>query len=335
MTPTAGGEDLERRSPLVVTGKGALDEIPEVMERVGVHRSLLVVGPGLGPVVERVTDLLGHRSKGMFTDSVAHVPSWEVNLAVASAQEVHADSVISVGGGSSAGYAKIVALALRLPWIAVPTTFSGAEMTSRYLVTTDRGKEAGSSPRSAARAIVRDPDVLDCVPRTVLASSGMSAVAACLEVLAGEAEAPRSAAEDGLRLLWPTLPRLLDDPADTELRLRAFEGAALAGSALEAAGPGPAQLLAEDLGARHRCDHGALMACLVPRIVSSVSLLDEIAGHPTAVVDFARSLGLPVRLAEVCPPPAVEAVLSRLAAGPGVAEHIDVAALRPVLAESA
>jgi alcohol dehydrogenase class IV len=334
MTRTADGEDLEPRSPLVVTRKGALDELPEVVERVGARRSLVVVGPGLGPVGERVTRLLGDRSTGLFTDAVAHVPSWEVNLAVASAQEVHADSVISVGGGSSAGYAKIVALALRLPWIAVPTTFSGAEMTSRYLVTTDRGKEAGSSPRSAARAVVRDPDVLDGVPRSVLASSGMSAVAACLEVLAGKAQAPRSAAEGGLRMLWETLPRLLDDPADVELRLRAFEGAALAGSALEAAGPGPAQLLAEDLGAWHRCDHGALMACLVPRTVRSLGVLDEITDS-AAVVDFARSLGLPVELAEVCPPPDVETVLSRLAARPDIAEYVDLTALRLVLEEPA
>ena len=320
---------------MVVTRKGALDVLPEVVERVGACRSLLVVGPGVGPVAERVTDLLGHRSRGMFTDSVAHVPSWEVSLAVASAQEVHADSVISIGGGSSAGYAKIVALALRLPWIAVPTTFSGAEMTSRYLVTTDKGKEAGRSPRAAARVVVRDPDVLDCVPRSVIASSGMSAVAACLEVLAREALAPRSAAEDGLRLLWSTLPMLLDDPADTKLRLRMLEGSELAGSALEAAGPGPAQLLAEELGARHRCDHGALMACLAPRAANAVSALDEIAQRPAAVADFAGSLGLPLKLAEVCPPPDVEAVLSRFAARSDIAEHVDVEALRAVLEAAA
>lgn len=337
MTRTAAGEAIEGKPPLVVTRKGALDELPEVLERVGARRALLVAGPGLGPVAERVTDVLGPRSTGMFTDSVAHVPSWEVNLAVASAQEVHADSVISLGGGSSAGYAKIVALALRLPWIAVPSTFSVAEMTSRYLVTTDKGKESGRSPRAAARAVVRDPDVLDWVPRKVLASSGMSAVGACLEVLA-RGDQPGSSAEDGLALLWPTLPKLLDDPADTELRLRAFEGSALAGGALEAAGPGPAQLLAEDLGARHRCDHGALMACLVPRTASRVGALDEILGagaRPDAVADFARSLGLPVKLAEVCPRPDVEAVLSRLATRPDIAEHADPAALRLVLGDAA
>jgi maleylacetate reductase len=338
MTRTAAGEVIGGKPPLVVTRTGALDELPELIERVGARRSLVVVGPGLGPVAERVTGLLGHRSTGMFTDSVAHVPSWEVNLAVASAQEVHADSVISIGGGSSAGYAKIVALALRLPWIAVPTTFSGAEMTSRYLVTTDKGKEAGSSSRSAARAVVRDPDLLDGVPPAVLASSGMSAVAACLEVLAKGTQQSRASAEDGLRLLWPTLPKLLDDPGDAELRLRALEGSALAGSALEVAGPGPAQLLAEDLGARHRCDHGALMACLVARVVGSVSVLDEIGGEwacPAAVVEFARSLGLPVELADVCPLEDAETVLSRLSARPDIAEHVDVAALRPILEDAA
>jgi maleylacetate reductase len=337
MTRTTVGESLGKPSPLVVSRQGALDELPEVVERVGARRSLLVVGPGLAPVAERVNDLLGNRSTGMFTDSVAHVPSWEVNLAVASAQEVHADSVISVGGGSSAGYAKVVALALRLPWIAVPTTLSGAEMTSRYLVTTENGKEAGSSPRSAVRAVVRDPDVLGAVPRTVLASSGMGAVAACVEVLAKGTDAGRSDADDGLRLLWSTLPRLLDDPEDTELRVRALEGAALAGRALEAAGPGPAQLVAEDLGARHRSDHGALMACLVSRAIGGVPVPDEIGGRgsgPEALAGFARSLGLPVDLAEVCPPPDVGVMLARLAARPDIADHADLETLRPVLEDA-
>lgn len=337
MTGTAAGA-AGTGPPLVVTRKRAVDDLPEITERVGARRSLLVVGPGCEPLAERVKDLLGRRCTGTFTDSVAHVPSREVNLAVASAQEVHADSVIAIGGGSAAGYAKIVALALRLPWIAVPTTLSGAEMTSRYLVTTDNGKEAGSSPRAAVRAVVRDPEVLDLVPSRVLASSGMGAVAACLEALARNAAPARSAAQRGLRLLWETLPRLVDEPADTDLRLRAMDGAASAGSALEVAGPGPAQLLAEDLGARHRCDHGALMACLVARASSTVELVAELAGGgaaPELVRGFARSIGLPVALADVCPPPDPEALVTRLSGRADLVEHADPAQLRPLLEAAA
>jgi maleylacetate reductase len=337
MSGTAADEIENPISPLLATGGGSLGKLPEVVDRLGLCKSLLVVGPGMTSTAERVRGLLGGRLTGSFTDAVAHVPSWQANLAVASSQEVHADSVIAVGGGSAAGYAKIVALALRLPWIAVPTTLSGAEMTSRYLVTTDKGKESGRSERSAVRAVVRDPDLLDGVPARVLASSGMGAVGACLDVLAGPAAAGRDDAAAGLRILWEVLPRLVREPTDPGLREQALAGAGLAGAALEAAGPGPAQLIAEDLGATHRCDHGSLMACLAPHVGAGVELVCELDGRgPSAesIREFARSLGLPVELGAVCPLVDAHAVVTRLAARPDLADHADLESLLMLLKEA-
>jgi maleylacetate reductase len=328
------GADQQSVAPLTIAGSGTLNELANIVDRAGSRAALLVVGPGCGPVAERVATTLGHRWVGNFSDAVAHVPAQQANLAVASAQEVHADSVISLGGGSAAGYAKIVALALRLPWIAVPTTLSGAEMTSRYLVTTDKGKKAGRSRRTAAAAVVHDPDLLAQVPPAVLASSGMVAVASCLESLATGAPVAAELATEGLRLLWPTLPRLLAEPGNAGFRARAQRGAALAGAALEAAGPGPAQLIAEDLGARHRCDHGALLACLLPKVAQPVAALREVAGDgsaPELVASYARALGLPTDLRQLCPYPDTEAMVERLVSRPDVAGHADATVLRPIL----
>ncbi|GJF05707.1 iron-containing alcohol dehydrogenase [Pseudonocardia sp. D17] len=327
-----GDDDRCRTAPLLASGPGSLGQLPDLVDRLGVRTSLLVVGPGMAPVAERVRRLLGRRCVGTFSDALAHVPAREANLAVASAQEVHADSVVGIGGGSAAGYAKIVALALRLPRIAVPATLSGAELTSRYLVTTAAGKEGGSSPTAAPRAVVRDPDLLAGVPARVLASSGMSAVGACVEVLAGPSRAGRAEAAAGLRLLWETLPRLVRDPAELDLRVGAQEGAALAGRALEAAGPGPAQLVAEDLGAAHRLDHGALMACLVPHRGAEADL----AGLPGAAAlhDFAEALGLPVDLGALCPTVDADALVDRLARRPDLAGQADPESMLMLLKEA-
>lgn len=327
--------------PLLVTGGGTLEELPELASRLGLRRSLLVVGPGVSATAERVRCLLGGRFIGSFTDTAAHVPSWEANLAVASSQEVHADSVIAVGGGSAAGYAKIVALALRLPWIAVPTTLSGAEMTSRYLVTTKIGKESGRSGRSTARAVVRDPHLIGDVPVRVLISSGMGAVGSCLDVLARPTPAGHDEAAQGLRLLWEALPRLLRESADPGLREQALAGASLAGAALEVAGPGPAQLIAEDLGATHRGDHGSLMACLAPHVGAEVEVVRELAGPSPAaesISDFATSLGLPVELGVVRPvvdaDADADALATRLAARPDLAGDADAESLLMLLKEA-
>jgi maleylacetate reductase len=323
-------------SSLSKIGSGVITRLPEIVEENAGRSVLLVVGPGCAPVAETVRGLLGDRWVGDFTDAVAHVSAWEANLAVASAQEVHADTVISLGGGSAAGYAKIVALALNVPWIAVATTLSGAEMTSRYLVSTENGKESGSSERTVARAVLRDVDLLGSVPPPVLASSGMTALAACVESLASGHPEAHDEAERGLRLLWSALPSLLATPDRAEPRLMAHLGAELAGRALEIAGPGPAQLVAEDLGARHRCDHGALLACLLPRVARASAVLAELAGDGAPgdlVTAFAERLGLPTELSEVCPYPDARALVNRLAAR----EDVAVAAeeLHGVLGEAA
>jgi maleylacetate reductase len=318
--------------------RGAIAEIGDILSRIGARRPLLVVGPGVGHVAERARHLLRRSVTGTFSDAVAHVPSWQANLAVASAQEVHADSVISIGGGSTAGYGKIVAHSLRLPWIAIPTTLSGAEMTSRYLVTTDKGKEAGHSSRSAASFVVRDPDLLDGVPPTVLASSGMAAIGACLEVLAKSDGCGTANAAAGLQILWDALPKLIANPPDSALRQAALSGAALAGRALEVAGPGPAQILAEDLGARFRCDHGALVACLVPKAVDSAELIGRFASTRTpfsTAEDFAQSLGLPTRLAHLYPPMNPRAMVGRLVSRPDLVNTADSSVLLRILETAA
>jgi alcohol dehydrogenase class IV len=205
------------------------------------------------------------------------------------------------------------------------------------MVTTDKGKETGTSPRAAVRAVVRDPELLDRVPVEVLASSGMTAVAACLESLAKGRPDVKATAVRGLTELWSVLPELLTQPTNLELRLRALEGAALAGSALGAAGPGPAQLVAEDLGARHRCDHGALLACLLPRVVQPLDTIPALSGDNVAgiVMEFAKGLGLPVELAQVCPHPDVDELVARVGQRQDLLEHINVEQLKPLLGAAA
>ena len=321
-------------SPHVVSGAGVIEELPRIVDDFGFHTPLLVLGHGNTSLADQIKTLLSGRVSGSFNDAVTHVPAWQANLAVACAQEVHADAVIAIGGGTSAGYAKVIALALGLPWIAAPTTLSGAHMTTRYLVTTELGKESGWSTRAAVRAVVYDPDLLVTVPRPVLASSGMSAIGACLEVLANGRSGKACDAERGLNLLWKTLPRLVNGRAHEDDRIESFQGAHLAGRALEAAGPGSAQLLAEELGAVHGSNHGALVACLAPKIGRNVAAGRNVGGPgetPDLIREFARSLGFAVELDQVCPIPDFATLTDRWAARPDLAGMVDVEILRSLL----
>jgi len=264
--------------------------------------------------VTRALSLLGRQSPGSFSDTVPHVRSKQCNIAVASAQEAHADSVITVGGGATTGYGKIIALSLRIPLIAVPTTYSGAEMTSRYFVTTDRGKESGASERVLPRVVVHDPELTAGLPPAVVGSSGVTAVVSCLGALMRAETPPEVAAwaSEGLELLWHTLPELLTVSSPSDLRRRAFEGAALAGRVLQATGPGLVQLVAEELGAGLGADHGAVLACLTAPALAAAgpeadparrALRDLSGRNESADVvfrNFVQALGLSSRLSAIC-----------------------------------
>jgi maleylacetate reductase len=266
---------------------------------------MAVAGSSADTAVARLPRLLAKRYLGRWSDTAAHVPARQASLAVGSARETHADGVLAVGGGSAIGLAKIVALALRVPLIAVPTTFSGAEMTSRYLVTTGRGAEIGTSPRSLPAAVIYDPDLLTTLPARVAAASGLTAVAHCVEALCypGVPADAQDWAREGLLLLWDSLGKIAAGPADPSCLQDALAGASMAGRVHEVAGPGLLHLLCDIAAARQVADYGTVLALLLPRVLlahgdqaapASAALADLRPGVPAAaaLAEFAVALGL-------------------------------------------
>jgi maleylacetate reductase len=293
----------EGRVPDTVWGAGSLSQLGEVCARAGASRVMAVAGRWADGAAGQLPGLLGRRYLGRWSDVPAHVPAHTANLAVGSAQETHADAIVAIGGGSAIGLAKIVALALRLPLVAVPTTCCGAEMTSRYLVTTERGAESGTSPRALATAVIYDPDLVPVTP--LVAATGLTAVAHCLEALCYPgvpADAGRPAGE-GLLLLWDSLPRIAAGAADLRCRRDALTGASMAGRAYQIAGPGLLHLLCDHAAARYDVSYAVLAAILLPEVLRAhgsqadpgrAALADLRPGVPaeTALEEFAGALGV-------------------------------------------
>ncbi|HEY1703917.1 MAG TPA: iron-containing alcohol dehydrogenase [Trebonia sp.] len=339
-------------TPDAVWGAGSLDQLDAVCESAGARRVMAVAGPSADVIVRRIQPLLGKRYIGRWSDTAAHVPARQASLAVGSARETHADGVLAVGGGSAIGIAKIVALALRIPLIAVPTTFSGSEMTSRYVVTTDQGVEVGASPRSLPRAVVYDPDLLAALPARVAAASGLTAVAHCVEALCYPSvpSGTRDLARQGLLLLWDSLGKVVAGSAEPSFARDALTGASMAGRVHEAAGPGLLHLLCDIAAARQVADYGAALALLLPDMVrahgdraapvsAALAELEPRVPAATALAEFALSLGL----APDHDTPAVRTALAALtteagahpAARPGLASEPAIGRLPGLLAVSA
>ena len=100
---------------------------------------------------------LGGRVAGRWHEVVQHVPVELAERARAAVTDADADAVVCLGGGSSTGLAKAIALTHRLPIVAVPTTYAGSEMTTIYGLTGGRHKQTGTSPDVLPKVVIYDP----------------------------------------------------------------------------------------------------------------------------------------------------------------------------------
>jgi maleylacetate reductase len=346
----ASAAGLEGRTPETVWGAGSVSQLGEICAGAGMTRVMAVAGRSADRVAARLPALLGKRYLGRWSDVPAHVPAHQASLAVGSAQETHANGIVAIGGGSAIGLAKIVALALRLPLIAVPTTYSGAEMTSRYVVTTERGAELGATPRARAAAVIYDPDLLAAAPRRV-AATGATAVAHCVEALCypDVPDDARDWARKGLLLLWGSLVKVAAGEADLSCRQDALAGASMAGRAYQAAGPGVLHLLCDLTAAHHNVSYAVLHALLLPKVLCAhgapawharAAISDLRPGLPAeaALEEFAAALGVTVTIDGLGIRAALTAVTGQLsghaAVQPGRVQQAAVGRLGEILAAS-
>src|SRR6516164_942717 len=119
----------------VVFGKNALEHLTREIELLGASRALVLSTPEQKAQAENVAGRLKDRCVGIFPRAVMHVPIEIAREARDEARRVGADCAVAIGGGSTTGLAKAIALVSPLPILAIPTTYAGSEMTPIYGIT--------------------------------------------------------------------------------------------------------------------------------------------------------------------------------------------------------
>jgi maleylacetate reductase len=119
----------------VVFGAGSLARLGAEIEALGARRALVLSTPEQREAAERIAGMLGPRAAGIFARAVMHVPIETAREAREVARQLGADCAVAVGGGSTAGLGKAIALDSGLPILAIPTTYAGSEMTPIYGIT--------------------------------------------------------------------------------------------------------------------------------------------------------------------------------------------------------
>jgi alcohol dehydrogenase class IV len=269
---------------------GAVESVRDEIERAGFRRPLIVATPGRSAVVTGLASALGGDLAGMFNRAALHVPSPLVSEVLAAVSRAGAASVVTIGGGSAIGLGKAIAHHAGLPVAAIPTTYSGSEMTEIWGYTDEDGKKTLREAKVAPGLVIYDPALtLDLSPATS-AASGMNAAAHAVEALYAADANPISTlvSEEALRGLGRSLPIVIARPGDLPARTDALRAAHLAGVALDATSMGLHHKLAHVLGGTFGLSHAETHATLLPHVVA----FNEPAA-PEAMHRIAAAIGAP------------------------------------------
>ncbi len=294
----------------VVFGAGALDTVTEEVARLGASRALVLCTPEQRSMGADIVLKLGALSAGVFDGARMHVPVEVAEAARERAQRVSADCCVAIGGGSTTGLAKAIALTSGLPILAIPTTYAGSEMTPIWGLTEGGVKKTGRDPRVLPRTVIYDPALTLSLPVALSVTSGINAIAHCVEALYSKDANPIISliAEEGIRALAEGLPKIAKQPHNMDARSRALYGAWLGGVSLGAVGMALHHKLCHTLGGTFNLPHAETHTVVLPHAVAynapaAPEAMDRIASAleaesaATGLYDLAASLGAPVSLA--------------------------------------
>jgi maleylacetate reductase len=272
----------------VIFGRGTLDQLATELARLGVARALVLATPNQAEQASSVAAMLGERAAGVFAEAEMHTPAGVTDRAMAYVEDLAVDGVVAIGGGSTTGLGKAIALRTDLPQVVVPTSYAGSEMTPILGETRDGLKTTQSSPKVLPETVIYDVDLTLTMPPSLSATSGLNAIAHAVEALYARDRNPIISlmAQEGIKSLAQALPKIRDDAKDVAARTQALYGAWLCGSCLGAVGMALHHKLCHTLGGSFNLPHAETHAVILPHAVAY-----NTSSEPHAMAEIARALG--------------------------------------------
>ena len=296
----------------VVFGTGALDHLPREIELLGAKHALVLSTPGQKARAQGLADRLGPRCVGVFPHAVMHVPIETAQEARTQASRLGADCAVAIGGGSTIGLAKATAMESRLPILAIPTTYSGSEMTAIHGITEAGIKRTGRDQGVLPRTVIYDPALTVGLPVAVSVTSACNAIAHAVEALYAQDCNPISSlmAEEGIRALARGLPRVVKAPSDLDARGDCLYGAWLCGAVLGAVGMALHHKLCHVLGGTWNLPHAETHTVILPHAMAynyaaaraAMRAVERALDVPQAaqgIYDLMKGLGAPLALKDI------------------------------------
>ena len=254
----------------VVFGAGTVKSVADELAALGIGRAGIVTTPGQARLGTRIAEYAGQRGAGTLPLAVMHVPVEVAAEAVARVTQMDADGLVAVGGGSAIGLAKAIAQTTGLPILAIPTTYSGSEMTP-VVGTTDAGeKRTVKDEKVRPRTVIYDPDLTLDLPLAVSMTSGLNGMAHAVEALYAREANPLTSlmAEEAIRALARGLPAVHAAPRDAAARATTLYGAWLSGFVLAHVGMALHHKLCHVLGGSFNLPHAETHSVILAHTVA-------------------------------------------------------------------
>ncbi|GAB4148464.1 MAG: maleylacetate reductase [Sphingomonadales bacterium] len=296
----------------IIFGAGAMARLPAELDKLNLSRALVLSTPAQAGQAQAIVELLDGRAVGLFDQAVMHVPLATVNDAIAEVKRLGVDCTVSLGGGSTTGLGKAMALKVDLPNIAIPTTYAGSEMTNIWGITENERKMTGRDDRVVPTLVIYDPELTMTMPVSLAGPSGLNAMAqAVVNVATGDLNPIVAAmALEAVKALSRSLPKIISDAGDLEARAEAMYGACLAGGAIGTGSTSLHHRLCHTFGGTFNTPHAETHTILLPhsvaynaaatatgtqRIAEAMGVSDAALG----IFELAKAVGAPVALKDL------------------------------------
>ncbi len=296
----------------VVFGAGSLSQLAKEIDALGAKKALVLSTPEQRASAEMVATLLGPRAAGVFDRAVMHVPIETAREARELAKKLGADCAVAIGGGSTTGLGKAIALDSGLPILAIPTTYAGSEMTPIYGITEAGLKKTGRDLRVLPRTVIYDPELTLSLPVGLSVTSGINAIAHAAEGLYAVDSNPIMdlMAEEGIAAIGRALPAIKKEASNMAARSDALYGAWLCGTVLGHVGMALHHKLCHTLGGSFNLPHAETHTIVLPHALAynareAPQAMQRIAralggaSAAQAVYDLAKDNGAPVALKDI------------------------------------
>lgn len=296
----------------VLFGEGKLTQLRSEVERLEIHRALVISTHNHRHLANQVSSLAGNYSAGVFSEAVMHTPLDVTLKALELAKTIECDGVIAIGGGSTIGLAKAIAVRLDCPQIAIPTTYAGSEMTPVLGETENGIKTTRREPKILPQTVIYDVNLSHKLPVNISITSGLNAIAHAVEALYSADANPITSlyATQGIQAFIEALPIINKDPDNLEARSKALYGAWLCGTCLAQAGMGIHHKLCHILGGSFGLPHAETHSIILSHAIAynqttattamlTVAKLFGETNASNAVYDFAQSLQAPSSLRDL------------------------------------